>query len=203
VDDANSTYDEVVDVVMDGMEYYKGTGSPTFYTTVRSSTSSSRPRTSGSAYLRQQDRGRTGSGRQGDRHRRGHEPTVPGLIGIIVNLDDYNVGTDRGGELTMFDDFDIDYNQQKYLLETRLSGALIHPKSALVIRKTAAANVLTVPAKPTFVADRRRHHPDRDRRRLQGCRRHHHADRGCSDRPRGRSADHRVRCPVELELLLR
>jgi hypothetical protein len=50
----------------------------------------------------------------------------------------------------MFDDFDIDYNQQKYLLETRMSGALVRPKSALVIKKTAAANVLVAPTAPTF-----------------------------------------------------
>ena len=55
------------------------------------------------------------------------------LIGIIVNLNDYRVGADRGGEATMFDDFDIDYNAQKYLIETRCSGALIKPYSALIL----------------------------------------------------------------------
>lgn len=55
------------------------------------------------------------------------------VLAIIVNLSDYNVGTDRGGEVTMFDDFDIDFNQQKYLLETRVSGALTKVKSAMVV----------------------------------------------------------------------
>ena len=55
------------------------------------------------------------------------------LIGIIVNLTDYNVGADKGGAINMFDDFDIDYNQQKYLIETRCSGALIKPYSALTL----------------------------------------------------------------------
>lgn len=55
------------------------------------------------------------------------------LLGIIVNLKDYNVGADKGGSVNMFDDFDIDYNQQKYLIETRCSGALVKPFSALVI----------------------------------------------------------------------
>lgn len=55
------------------------------------------------------------------------------LLGIIVNLNDYNVGADKGGAVNMFDDFDIDYNQQKYLIETRCSGALIKPFSAIVI----------------------------------------------------------------------
>ena len=55
------------------------------------------------------------------------------LLGIIVNLKDYNVGADKGGSINMFDDFDIDYNQQKYLIETRCSGALTKPFSALII----------------------------------------------------------------------
>ena len=80
------------------------------------------------------------------------------LLGIIVNLVDYTVGTNKGGELTFFQDFDIDFNQEKYLMETRASGALTRPKSALVIQRqqgTAATpgapsfngttNVLTVP----------------------------------------------------------
>lgn len=55
------------------------------------------------------------------------------LLGIIVNIADYNVGADKGGEVNLFDDFDIDYNQMKYLIETRISGALVKPFSALVL----------------------------------------------------------------------
>lgn len=55
------------------------------------------------------------------------------LMGLIVNLNDYNVGADKGGAVNMFDDFDIDYNQQKYLMETRCSGALIKPYSAIAL----------------------------------------------------------------------
>lgn len=64
------------------------------------------------------------------------------LIGIVVNLTDYNVGADKGGEVNMFDDFDIDYNQQKYLIETRMSGALIKPFSAMTfaLKKITAAS---------------------------------------------------------------
>ena len=60
------------------------------------------------------------------------------VYGIIVNLSDYNVGADKGGAINMFDDFDIDYNQQKYLIETRCSGALIKPFSAIVLRSGTA-----------------------------------------------------------------
>ncbi len=64
--------------------------------------------------------------------RTAQDGTVYNLNAIVVNLRDYTVGTDRGGQITSFDDFDIDFNQQKYLMETRMSGALTRPKSALI-----------------------------------------------------------------------
>ena len=57
------------------------------------------------------------------------------IDGIVVNLKDYNVGADKGGAVAMFEDFDIDYNAQKYLIETRCSGALVKPFSAIVIEE--------------------------------------------------------------------
>jgi HK97 family phage prohead protease len=151
VGDANSNYEEVVDAVIDGMEFYKGTGTPTFFTTIRNL----------NMFLKAKDL----DGRRyyknkaevaealGVREIITVEPMndEPDIVGIIVNLDDYNIGADKGGEVNLFDDFDIDYNQQKYLMETRVSGALTKVKSALVIRKTDSANVLVVPTKPTFV----------------------------------------------------
>ena len=61
------------------------------------------------------------------------------LLGVLVNLVDYNVGADKGGAVNLFDDFDIDYNAMKYLIETRCSGALIKPYSAMAIEMTVAA----------------------------------------------------------------
>ena len=61
------------------------------------------------------------------------------LEGIIVNLTDYNIGADKGGSVNMFDDFDIDYNAQKYLIETRCSGALIKPFSAIAVESYVSA----------------------------------------------------------------
>jgi len=55
------------------------------------------------------------------------------LVGIVVNLADYKVGADKGGAVSLFDDFDIDYNQMKYLIETRCSGALVRPYSAMAV----------------------------------------------------------------------
>lgn len=74
----------------------------------------------------------------------------PDLIGVIVNMADYVIGADRGGQTTMFDDFDIDYNQYKYLIETRVSGALVRPKTAMALWRTASNSVLVAPTVPSF-----------------------------------------------------
>ena len=66
------------------------------------------------------------------------------ILGIVVNLTDYTVGTNKGGEINFFSDFDIDFNQEKYLMETRMSGALTKPKSALVLRRLAGEKVTLV-----------------------------------------------------------
>lgn len=150
IDDANSSYDEVVDAVLDGMEYYKGTGTPDFYCTIKTL----------NMFLKAKDTlGRRLYPTKADVAAALNvaniivvEPMndLVDLVGIIVNLSDYNIGADKGGEVSLFDDFDIDYNQQKYLIETRLSGALTKIKSALVIKKVAASATLARPTKPTF-----------------------------------------------------
>ena len=61
------------------------------------------------------------------------------IYGIFVNMADYNVGADKGGAVTTFEDFNIDYNKEIILMETRCSGALVKPKSAIVLKKAAAA----------------------------------------------------------------
>lgn len=71
------------------------------------------------------------------------------LMGIIVNLDDYKVGADKGGSVSMFEDFDIDYNQEKYLIETRCSGALTVPYSAIVIESSSSVYLDVDPDDPT------------------------------------------------------
>ena len=70
------------------------------------------------------------------------------LVGILVNMKDYTIGADKGGSVSMFDDFDIDYNQYKYLMETRCSGALTKPKSALIFWR--ASGTLATPTPATF-----------------------------------------------------
>ena len=67
------------------------------------------------------------------------EEAYADIVGIIVNMADYTAGADKGGSINMFDDFDIDYNQMKYLMETRCSGALVQPHSAIVLKKVVNA----------------------------------------------------------------
>jgi hypothetical protein len=140
----------LVEQVMQDMRFYKGSGSPTFYTTLPTLTS----------LLLTKD----GMGRRLWRTaselatEMGVGSIVPvevmeaqtDLVGIIVNLNDYTLGADRGGDISMFDDFDIDYNQYKYLIETRLSGALTKIRSALVIRRVATTDTLRTPTEPDF-----------------------------------------------------
>jgi phage head maturation protease/Arc/MetJ family transcription regulator len=151
LDDANSSMMEVVDQIIMDRQYWKGTGSPTFYTTENVI----------AKLLTQRDA-----------FDKRMWPTIDALaaemrvssivavevmedetdlVGIIVNLADYNVGADKGGEVNLFDDFDIDYNQYKYLIETRISGALVKIKSAMLVKKTAQANAKVTPSSPTFV----------------------------------------------------
>ena len=73
------------------------------------------------------------------------------VVAVLVNLNDYVIGADRGGNVSMFDDFDIDYNQYKYLIETRISGALTKLKSAIVVKRAAdGGDDSVVPNAPTY-----------------------------------------------------
>jgi Phage capsid family len=74
----------------------------------------------------------------------------PSIVAILVNMNDYVVGATAGGSVTMFDDFDIDYNQYKYLIETRMAGALTKLKAAIVVKATGASDVAVTAAPPTF-----------------------------------------------------
>lgn len=132
--DVDGTPPEIVDAIVGSMGLYKGSGGPTFYTTLLTLT-------------------KLLVHRDNDGHRLWRTPSElaaemgvsnivtvevmeaeADLVGIIVNLRDYTVGADKGGEVNFFDDFDIDYNQYKYLYETRISGALTKIRSALVVK---------------------------------------------------------------------
>jgi hypothetical protein len=149
--DSNSGPGEVVDEIIRGMRFYKGSGQPTLYTTLPSLT-----------YMLLA-RDNTGRRLWRTPAELASEMGVSNIttvevmedeedvFGIIVNLKDYTIGADKGGDVAFFDDFDIDYNQYKYLLETRVSGALTKIRSALVVRKIASgSDTLVTPESPGF-----------------------------------------------------
>jgi len=151
IDDASSSYLEVVEAIMRSMRFYKGTGTPVFYTTLPVLTSMLLTKDTLNRRLYANKADLASAMMVSDIVAVEAMESNTTLLGIVVNLGDYNIGADKGGEVSLFDFFDIDYNQYKYLIETRISGALTRIKSALVINKTAAANVIVVPSTPTFV----------------------------------------------------
>ena len=150
IDDANSNPSEIVDAIILNMGLYKGSGSPTLYTTLPMLTK---------LLLAKDTLGRRLYRTASDLASELQVSSIQtvevlegedDLIGIIVNLSDYTIGADKGGDVAMFDDFDIDYNQYKYLLETRCSGALTKIRSAIIVHKVGAADTVRVPNEPTF-----------------------------------------------------
>ena len=149
--DADATTEQIVDAIVLGFENYEGKGVPTFYTTRQMAT----------AMLTLKDK----IGRRlydtkealaaalgvkavvevpvmnGLKRHDEDTNTDISLVGIVVNMPDYTIGSDKGGSVSLFDDFDIDYNAYKYLIETRASGALTAPKSAIVIEKKIAGAI--------------------------------------------------------------
>ena len=147
---ADATVSEMIDQVILGRKQYKGTGTPTFFTT---------PDVNGDMLLLKDTTGRRIYNTEADlaaglRAREiievpvmenkvviltPAESAVEGLqkrlVGVSVNMSDYSLGADKGGSIAMFDDFDIDFNQYKYLIETRCSGALTMPHSAIAYWK--------------------------------------------------------------------
>lgn len=145
VDDSDPV--NIIEAAIRARKDYKGKGSPKFYTTEDVLNDLLLVKDLNKRYIYDDE------GKLAQKMRVSKITTVPvmegakandkEIIGIIVNLGDYNIGADKGGAVNLFDDFDIDYNAQKYLIETRCSGALITPKSAIVLVKgtgTASAD---------------------------------------------------------------
>jgi HK97 family phage prohead protease len=150
--DANSDYNELVEAVLRARRFYKGTGMPTFYTTEEVLTEMLLSKDGNLQRRWKTVEELAAAMRVSSIVSVEAMETEPTLIGIVVNLRDYNVGADKGGEINLFDDFDIDYNQLKYLMETRISGALVKIKSALIIRSQESTAVrLANPTEPSFV----------------------------------------------------
>lgn len=133
--DNDSLYKGIIRGAIKSRKEYKGSGKPTFFTTEDILTD---------LLLIEDQNGRViydSIEKLATAMRVSKIVTVPemesrtDIYGIIVNFNDYTAGADKGGHVGMFDDFDIDYNQMKYLMETRMSGALTVPYSAIVLKK--------------------------------------------------------------------
>ena len=142
-DDTATKLDKMMTAVLKARKNYKGTGNPTFYTTDDTLTDLLllKDKIGHRLYKNEAEVAQalrvkeivTVPQMEGMTGKLGGE-----FVGIIVNLADYTVGADKGGAVNMFDDFDIDYNQQKYLIETRCSGAMTTPFGAMAIEYKAA-----------------------------------------------------------------
>ena len=133
LDAAADTPPEKVDAIVSSMGLYKGSGTPTLYTTLPTLTSLLVHRDSQGHRLWRTTQELAAEMGVGNIVTVEVMEDEADLVGIVVNLRDYTIGADKGGDVNFFDDFDIDYNQYKYLLETRVSGALTKIRSALVI----------------------------------------------------------------------
>lgn len=142
-DDTATKLDKMMTAVLKARKNYKGAGNPTFYTTEDTLTDLLllKDKIGHRLYKNEAEVAQalrvkeivTVPQMEGMTGKLGGE-----FIGIIVNLTDYTVGADKGGAVNMFDDFDIDYNQQKYLIETRCSGAMTTPFGAMAIEYKVA-----------------------------------------------------------------
>ena len=142
-DDTATKLDKMMTAVLKARKNYKGAGNPTFYTTEDTLTDLLllKDKIGHRLYKNEAEVAQalrvkeivTVPQMEGMKGKLGGE-----FIGLIVNLADYTVGADKGGAVNMFDDFDIDYNQQKYLIETRCSGAMTTPFGAMAIEYKVA-----------------------------------------------------------------
>jgi hypothetical protein len=145
---ANVVADDYVEYILRARKHYKGTGTPTLFTTddILTDMLLLKDKIGRRLYNTEAELG--AAVRVANIVVVEVMEDVPDLIGILVNMADYTIGADKGGQLAMFDDFDIDYNQQKYLMETRISGALTKAKSAVVLKRTSGTTV--TPQVPAF-----------------------------------------------------
>lgn len=142
-DDENAEAKKIINSIIRARKNYKGSGNPTFYTTedVLTELLLLEDQIGHKLYKTEAELATALRVRKivTVEPMEGMKVDNKDLIGVIVNLADYNVGADKGGEVNMFDDFDINFNQYSYLIETRCSGALIKPYSALTILKTVGS----------------------------------------------------------------
>lgn len=144
--DKDAKTEDVIDIVRRSRKYYKGSGMPVLFTTNAFVCDMLEIKDINKRYIYETKQAVANALNVSDvievEVMEGAKREVGGktqnLLGIIVNMQDYTLGADKGGETSFFEQFDIDFNQQKYLLEARCSGSLTKYKSAIVIEKATA-----------------------------------------------------------------
>ena len=139
---------DMVKAILRSRHYYKGTGTPTLYTTDQILTDLILDEDKMGRRLYNTEQELASALRVSKIVVVEVMTDAPEVLAIIVNLADYTIGADKGGNVSMFDDFDIDYNQYKYLIETRVSGTLTKPKSAVVLKRTLG--IVVTPENPSY-----------------------------------------------------
>lgn len=149
---ANADWNALVDMFMMSREDYMGSGNITVFTTYRVAATLMTIRDEFGHRL-YRNMGELASDMNVGQIVRVPSQLFPNdVLAVALDLADYNFGTNAGGQVTLFDDFDIDFNQYKYLMETYLSGALTIPYSAMIFRsETAATATINNPTAPTFI----------------------------------------------------
>ena len=147
---SNTEANDIVEAVLYSRRHYKGTGNPTLYTTDAILTDLILQKDKVGRRLFETEEALAAALRVRKIVTVEAMEGAGDVVGILVNLADYTVGADAGGRIGMYDDFDIDYNQYKYLIETRVSGALTVPKSAIVIKKDPG--IVVTPQQPAYNA---------------------------------------------------
>lgn len=145
-----ATATEIVDAIILNRRHYRGTGLPTMYCSESTISKFLTMRVASGPALYSNITDLASALRVADIIGCDVMEDNPTILAVLVNPADYVLGADKGGSVSMFDNFDIDYNQQKYLIETRLSGALVKLKSALVVKKLASNVTVVAPTAVTF-----------------------------------------------------
>lgn len=144
----NTEANDIVEAVLYSRRHYRGTGNPTLYTTDAILTDLILQKDKVGRRLFETEQALAAALRVRNIITVDVMDGDSDVVGILVNLADYTVGADAGARIGMYDDFDIDYNQYKYLIETRISGALTVPKSAIVIKKDPG--IVVTPQQPAY-----------------------------------------------------
>lgn len=145
---SNISASDAIDQIIRARAEYRGSGNPTLFTSVGFMTDMLLLKDKNGRRIYSTNAELASALRVSEIVEVEHLQQHPSIVGIIVNLKDYTLGTDKGGEATTFEDFDIDYNKHKYLIETRNSGALNRPKAAIVLMREEGEAV--IPQSPSF-----------------------------------------------------